>query len=65
MVLNLNRAPKRLDAQKKDEHAQFSGSIPGSVSSRTLRDFKQRDSQVRVLPPRKVTTRSAFASTVL
>jgi len=29
MVLNLNRAPKRLDAQKKDEHAQFSGSIPG------------------------------------
>jgi hypothetical protein len=34
MVLNLNRAPKRLDTQKKDEHAQFSGSIPGSVSSR-------------------------------
>ncbi len=34
MVLNLNRAPKRLDAQKKDEHAQFSGSILGSVSSR-------------------------------
>jgi hypothetical protein len=34
MVLNLNRAPKRLHAQKKDEHAQFSGSILGPVSSR-------------------------------
>src|SRR5438067_6076548 len=34
MVLNVNRAPKCLDAQKTDEHAQFSGSIPGSVSSR-------------------------------
>ena len=64
MVLNLNRAPKRLDAQKKDEHAQFSGSIPGSVSSRPFGILSSGIRKVRVLPPGKVTTRSAFASTV-